>query len=854
MIRDASHRIRVDGFHFYRGDEKWLVKGVTYGPFQPSDETDHYPPCDVLDADFRNIADTGINVVRLYNLPPPRVRACAEKHDLYLLVDIPWPKHLDVYEDPALRSLCFDLLEKSVTVLKEWDCCLGIILGNEIPADVVRWRGARQVEDFLREMYQRAKHSAPHLLVGFANFPSTEYLELDFLDFVGFNIYLQDPATLQDYLVRLRHLYPDKPVILTECGLDSQEAGLHMQAKNLPQYLRIAFEAGLAGILIFSWTDKWFTGGKEIMEWDFGMVDRARQPKPALSVVAETYAEAPQCRAGIDIPASIVIATYNGGRTLRQCLESIQKLRYPNFETIVVDDGSTDDTAQILRDFDWVKVVSQKNHGLSAARNAGIKAASGDIIAFTDSDCIVDEDWLYFVALFLVDNSQMAGVGGPNITPCENTLTHRAIGQAPGHATHVLITHKEAEHVPGCNMAFWKSALQAIGGFNPIYHKAGDDVDVIWRLQDAGYTVGFSTAAFVWHHRRPTVSGYIKQQAGYGEAESLLLRNHPQRFTETGQSAWRGIIYPTHSMRGGGGNRSIQYGVFGTAGYQCIYFGRPAMWIYYVASLEWWGMTVMLLLAGLIAPAAFWVGIATLVLSLAVSAKVAWTNRPSSLDYPVQTFPLVWMLHVIQPIVRSASRYWYRVKSLPIGNEPRNAKPTPPVEKHDVAVMTYWSEKPGLWRSHVIDEIAKEMQARQMIVYPNNSWENWDLSIILSAWFRIRITSMEECLGDHRRHLKFRFRLVPTSLLYIFLIVVLTACFLVALYHSIYARWILTACLLFLLWVYRMVLKSRIEVIELVEEVVTREGYWPVVDDESSTEETTKTTTLDDLSVEGDRP
>jgi hypothetical protein len=92
-------------------------------------------------------------------------------------------------------------------------------------------------------------------------------------------------------------------------------------------------------------------------------------------------------------------------------------------------------------------------------------------------------------------------------------------------------------------MAFYKWALDEIGGFDPIFRKAGDDVDVCWRLQESGRRIGFSAAGFVWHYRRSTVRAYLKQQSGYGEAEALLARKHPEYFNWLGGGMWRGRIY-----------------------------------------------------------------------------------------------------------------------------------------------------------------------------------------------------------------------------------------------------------------------------------------------------------------------
>ena len=104
----------------------------------------------------------------------------------------------------------------------------------------------------------------------------------------------------------------------------------------------------------------------------------------------------------------------------------------------------------------------------------------------------------------------------------------------------MLLSDKVAEHIPGCNMAFRKSCLQAVGGFDPQYRTAGDDVDLCWRVQQHGWALGFSPAAVVWHHRRNSVRTYWRQQLGYGKAEALLKRNGPRNTTTWAISPGRG--------------------------------------------------------------------------------------------------------------------------------------------------------------------------------------------------------------------------------------------------------------------------------------------------------------------------
>ena len=119
-----------------------------------------------------------------------------------------------------------------------------------------------------------------------------------------------------------------------------------------------------------------------------------------------------------------------------------------------------------MADFPRVTNIKQKNRGLSVARNVGIAAATGEVVAFTDSDCMVDRDWLYFLVHTLL-SGDFAAVGGPNISPPATDWIQATVGAAPGSPSHVLLTDTIAEHVPGCNMAYHKWALEMIGGFDP---------------------------------------------------------------------------------------------------------------------------------------------------------------------------------------------------------------------------------------------------------------------------------------------------------------------------------------------------------------------------------------------------
>src|SRR5262249_47293756 len=155
--------------------------------------------------------------------------------------------------------------------------------------------------------------------------------------------------------------------------------------------------------------------------------------------------------------------------------------------------------------------------------------------------CYADPDWLAHL-VYQLQESGADAAGGPNLTPEDGKLA-ACVAAAPGQPAHVLESDQVAEHVPGCNMAFRREALAAINGFAPQYRKAGDDVAVCWRLQQVGKWITFAPGALVWHHRRQNPRTYLRQQAGYGEAEALLQFKHPDKFSGTGNGRWHGVVY-----------------------------------------------------------------------------------------------------------------------------------------------------------------------------------------------------------------------------------------------------------------------------------------------------------------------
>src|SRR5947209_6603338 len=192
-------------------------------------------------------------------------------------------------------------------------CVLAHSIGNEVPPSVVRWHGRRRVERYLAELADVARQVDPDALVTYANFPPTEYLELPFLDFLTFNVYLHDPAAFRRYLLRLQNLVGEKPLLLGELGMDTLRHGEDEQAHFLAGHLREAELAGLAGAFVFSWTDDWFTGGHPITDWAFGVTHADRFPKASYHALREVFQASPSALLAERPRVSVVSAPKTAG-------------------------------------------------------------------------------------------------------------------------------------------------------------------------------------------------------------------------------------------------------------------------------------------------------------------------------------------------------------------------------------------------------------------------------------------------------------------------------------------------------------------------------------------------------------
>ena len=757
-LATPAERVRVHAKFFFRGEHKFFLKGVTYGPFHPDTAGEQFGTPDSVRADLALMRDLGVNLLRVYYVPPRWFMDLLAEAGLVALISIPWAEHVEFLNDSEMRATVVRTVREAVGVHRGHPAVFGYLVGNEIPTTMVRWLGVRRVTRFLEELINVARSVDPAALYSYASYPPTEYLLPQNVDFCTFNVYLHNQGDFEKYLLRLQNLADDKPCIMGEFGMDTIRHAQEEQREMLSWHVESVVRCGLAGTVLYAWTDEWYTGGMDITDWAFGLVTRERQPKLAYHALKEKWG-------GVDgdehvtrrvrLPSypkvSVIVCSYNGAQTLEACLESLLKVDYPDYEIVLVDDGSTDRTPEIIERFRHepkLVPVRQKNMGLSYARNVGAHTAKGEVLAYTDGDCMADPDWLYYLVGTLLSGNY-AGVGGPNVSPPAANWVQACVAAAPGGPSHVLLTDTVAEHIPGCNMAFHRWAFDLVGGFDPEYRKAGDDVDFCWRLQTAGHAIAFSPSAIVWHYRRFTLQAFKRQQEGYGEAESMLRFNHLVFFGPTGTAQWKGNIYGAPRFTWLINEPVVYHGVFGHGLFQSIYPTPRSVVADYVSSIEWLVLTGFVFALSIpltdlrIVPFLMFGATFLVALSYMIHAR---------LEAKFDTIParlLVMVLAFTQPLVRGWARYstWMLFKRTPrsVILAP-HAHENKPLRWLRMKNRRYWNEE-GVGREALITETVKVLETEGWRYSTDTGWKPWDIQIYGTQWWNLRLRTVTEYHG-----------------------------------------------------------------------------------------------------------
>jgi glycosyltransferase involved in cell wall biosynthesis len=231
------------------------------------------------------------------------------------------------------------------------------------------------------------------------------------------------------------------------------------------------------------------------------------------------------------VTASVIVAARDSAATIGACLDALHAQDYPDREVIVVDDGSTDETASIA-EARGARVVRTPPVGASAARNLGLEVARGEIVAFTDGDCVADPGWLRALVEGL-ESSGATGIGGRQVNVFPEAQAWLREGfEAFFRAASIVSDYtrgddrpRHVQHNASCCSAYRLAALRDVGGFRPGLWP-GEDVDLDLRLTQRGASLYYVPSAVVHHHRPGTFAWFRRMMRRYGQAERRLVRLH----------------------------------------------------------------------------------------------------------------------------------------------------------------------------------------------------------------------------------------------------------------------------------------------------------------------------------------
>ncbi|MFH1545302.1 MAG: glycosyltransferase [archaeon] len=227
---------------------------------------------------------------------------------------------------------------------------------------------------------------------------------------------------------------------------------------------------------------------------------------------------------------SVIIPTFNAEKTIKDCINSILKQKInEEIELIVVDDGSNDRTREILKSFGGkAKLIEQKHKGPAAARNNGAKNAKGEIILFTDSDCVVGENWVDEMSKPLKEK-EAVGVQGSYKTE-QKELIARFIQIEIEERYGKMKKEKYIDFIGSYSAAYWKAVFQEFGGFNESFSIAsGEDPELSYRISEKGLKMVFNPGAIVYHTHPTSMLQYFKIKFFRGYWRVLLYRKHKEK-------------------------------------------------------------------------------------------------------------------------------------------------------------------------------------------------------------------------------------------------------------------------------------------------------------------------------------
>lgn len=333
---------------------------------------------------------------------------------------------------------------------------------------------------------------------------------------------------------------------------------------------------------------------------------------------------------------SVVVPVLNASRTLPHCLSALERLDPAPDEIVLVDNGSTDESWNLASRFvervgSRARLVAESQRGASAARNAGIREATGDIIAFTDADCSPASDWLSALTAPFDDPDTGAVAGRVEaVSPSSTVELFQALYtlRSPSSPSRHDRWTPRAGGFPTANLAVRREVATALEGFDENVGIYGEDYDFCARLYARGARLVYTPEALVLHHHRQEVGPMLRQAFGFGRGHAYLFRRHGRKLS------W--IDGPRRTI---------------------VWNHAPVSFWLDLASAD--KKVLAILVAGSFLPALYWVvPLYFSYLVLTVRRRARETGRPSS----VATSGALAVLLLLKSGAMTAGRWWGAVR------------------------------------------------------------------------------------------------------------------------------------------------------------------------------------------------
>jgi poly-beta-1,6-N-acetyl-D-glucosamine synthase len=229
---------------------------------------------------------------------------------------------------------------------------------------------------------------------------------------------------------------------------------------------------------------------------------------------------------------SIIVPAYNEAKTIKSCIQSLQNLNYPNYDVIVIDDGSTDNTFEEASQCKGVKIIKQKNQGKPSALNNGVRSSTGEIIVTVDADTTIDEDALEAIAERFVSNEKLGAVAGNVKVRPEPKIMN--IVQSAEYALGINLIRK-GQSVLGCVMivpgpiaALKRDAVEKVGNFSD--DTFAEDFDITVKILKAGFRVEYEEKSLAYTDAPKSTEDLVKQRRRWYRGMMQVLDKHKEMY------------------------------------------------------------------------------------------------------------------------------------------------------------------------------------------------------------------------------------------------------------------------------------------------------------------------------------